>query len=101
MSQPRATEREANFPQVEEGRAMPTQQKNTEFRVTTKHRNHVRITPRKCSAPQRASLCHFTSPLMSWVYVSCVSVMTKANRNKVNHSGQVRRKAKTGMFNNR
>jgi hypothetical protein len=100
MSKPRATDSTANFPQVEEGRAMPTQRKDTEFKVTTKHCKHGKLTPRKCSAVQRASLSHFTSPLMSWVYVSCVSVMTKANRNKVNHSGQVRRKAKPGLFNN-
>jgi hypothetical protein len=35
--------------------------------------------------------------LGSWVYESCALMMTKANRNKVNHSGQVRRKAKPGL----
>jgi hypothetical protein len=100
MSQARPTDREANFPQVEEGRAMPTQRKDTEFKVTTKHCKHGKLTPRKCSAVQRASQATHSDQIEAQA-TSDKRAQTKANRNGVNRSGQVRRKAKTDLFNNR
>jgi hypothetical protein len=79
MSEPRATDSTANFPQVEEGRAVSP--------------------PISCLMSHVSCLVSCVLCLVSCVYESCVLMMTKAKRNTVNRSGQDRRKAKSGMFN--
>jgi hypothetical protein len=94
------TERPANFPTEEEGRAMPGEQQNAPVAHHPAQPTKQNKTQIEATKPV-GTVIEQTHTAQAAQKHANQSAGTKATRNRVNRSGQVRRKAKSGLSNNR
>ncbi len=100
MSRPSSTDNKANFRTTEEDQVMPATQQNAAFRVPSEPHKNVKIAPRNSNTVQRATQAAKATSTEAH-NDSNQSAGTKANRNRINPSDQMRRKTESVLFNNR